>query len=72
MAKNIDSGNRLDLDIGFVTKSPCRECFMKNNLPMCSKDCKILIQLQKLLVGIISCSNDFSEVEAYSLLQQDT
>jgi hypothetical protein len=59
--------NRLDIDIGYITKSPCRECPIKNSLPECSSCCETLSQLQELLVGSISCSKSFSDCEEYSI-----
>ena len=58
---------RLDIDIGYIKKSPCRECPIKNSLPECASCCKILNQLQELLVGSISCSKSFSECEEYTI-----
>lgn len=58
---------RLDIDIGYITKSPCRECPIKSSLPECSSCCETLTQLQELLVGSISCSKSFSECEEYSV-----
>ena len=58
---------RLDIDIGYIKKSPCRECPIKSNLPECSSCCEMLTKLQDLLVGSISCSKSFSECEEYSI-----
>ena len=58
---------RLDIDIGYITKSPCRECSMQSSLPECSSCCEVLTQLQELLIGSISCSKSFSECEEYSV-----
>jgi len=58
---------RFDIDIGYITKSPCRECPIKSSLPECSSCCNMLTQLQKLLAGSISCSKSFSECEEYSV-----
>jgi hypothetical protein len=68
--KNIGE-SKLDLNIGYLTKSPCRECAIKENLPRCSNHCRILNQLQNLLVDLISCSNNFTELETYSLPRRD-
>ena len=59
--------SRFDIDIGYITKSPCRECAIKSSLPECSGRCEILTQIQELLVGGISCSKNFSECEEYSI-----
>ena len=63
--------NKLDFDIGYLTKSPCRECDIKASLPRCSSRCPVLSRLQGLLVNLISCSNDVREFETYSLSQKD-
>jgi hypothetical protein len=58
---------RFDIDIGYITKSPCRECPIKSSLPECSNRCEMLTQLQELLIGSISCSQSFSNREEYSI-----
>lgn len=63
--------NRFDLDIGYITKSPCRECPTNNSLPECSSCCEVLAQLQELLVGTISCSKKFLEFEEYHIWPKD-
>ena len=57
--------NRFDIDIGYITKSPCRECSSNNRLPECSSRCETLTQLQNLLAGSISCSNYILDFEEY-------
>ena len=59
--------NRFDIDIGYITKSPCRECPIQSSLPECSSCCEMLAQLQELLIGSISCSQSFSNREEYSI-----
>jgi hypothetical protein len=67
MEEKIIKEYRLDIDIGYITKSPCRECPIKSRLPECSDCCETLSQLQELLVGSISCSQSFSDLEEYSV-----
>ena len=67
MAKKGVRDNRLDVDAGYLAKSPCKECNRLNNLPGCSENCDTLSQLQKRLIGVISASNNFSEFETYSV-----
>ena len=67
MEENIVIENRFDIDIGYIKKSPCRECSMKDSLPECSNCCETLAQLQELLVGSISCSKSYSECEEFSI-----
>jgi len=56
----------LECYIGHVRKSPCRECSLKNRLPDCSNNCETLSQLQANLAHVTSCSNNYSELEAFS------
>jgi len=67
MEKQSIRENRFDIDIGYITKSPCRECPIKSSLPECSGRCETLTQLQELLIGSISCSKSFSNREEYSI-----
>ncbi len=67
MEKQSIRENRFDIDIGYITKSPCRECPIKSSLPECSSRCETLTQLQELLIGSISCSKSFSNREEYSI-----
>ncbi|MGB5990800.1 MAG: hypothetical protein WBG61_00625 [Desulfobacterales bacterium] len=67
MEKQSIRENRFDIDIGYITKSPCRECPIKSSLPECSSRCETLTQLQELLIGSISCSKRFSNREEYSI-----
>ena len=71
MAEKIAYANKFDFDIGSIIKSPCRNCGHRSDLPDCSKRCNRLEQIQKILAGGISCSNSFSELEAYPLSRQD-
>ena len=57
---------KLEHDIGYIRKSPCRECSLKKLLPDCSNKCKTLNQLQTNLAFATSCSNNYSELEAFS------
>ncbi|MDF1593901.1 MAG: hypothetical protein P1P89_20520 [Desulfobacterales bacterium] len=64
-------GNKLDLEMGYLAKSPCRDCALKKNLPRCSNDCRMLNQLQNRLANLVSCFNGYAELETYSLSQQN-
>lgn len=70
VAEEIITKNKFDFESGYITKSPCRDCAIKKNLPRCSNHCRKLNQLQNLLIDLISCSNNFTELETYSLPRQ--
>ncbi len=59
--------NRFDFDIGYLVKSPCRDCKIRHNFPKCSKDCKILDKVQEILCGAVSSTRGFSSLESYAL-----
>lgn len=61
---------KLECQIGYVKKSPCRDCRLKMKLPDCSNNCKIIKQLQTTLADVVSCSNNYSELETFSLSYQ--
>ncbi len=67
MVKNSANHNKFDFDIGHITRSPCRDCDLKNHLPDCSENCQKLHRLQTLLIGCVSCSNGFHHTEAYTI-----
>ena len=60
---------KLNVEGGYITKSPCRDCTLESNLPDCSNNCLTLSQVQAHLSSIKSCSNRLSEYEEYSLLR---
>jgi len=67
MAEGIINKNNFYFEGGYIVKSPCRDCSLETNLPVCSINCRMLSQVQALLTGTRSCSNKFSEFEEYSL-----
>jgi hypothetical protein len=67
MEEKIRREHRFDIDIGYIKKSPCRECPTKRSLPECSDCCETLSKLQELLVDSIACTHSFSELEEYSI-----
>ena len=69
MSTELNREKEFDLESGYIKESPCRNCSLKIQLPECSNSCKKLIKLHSLLAGTISCSNNISEFETYSLSQ---
>jgi len=60
-----------DFELGSLLESPCRKCTMRDYLPGCTNDCKLLDSIQKVLAGGISSVKSFSPCESYSLLISD-
>ena len=67
MMKKTANQNKFDFDIGHITKSPCRDCELRDQLPDCSKNCQKLDRLQTLLVGCVSSSNGYHPTDAYTI-----
>ena len=58
--------NSFDFDIGYLVKSPCRDC-MTNNLPDCIQGCDILDKIQTVLADSIPSEAAISPAETYDV-----
>ncbi len=47
---------RFDFEIGYLTKSPCKECSHRRDFPGCEDDCRILDKIHTVLSEVVSCS----------------
>ena len=47
---------RFDFEIGYFTKSPCKECVNRSDFPGCEDDCRILDKIHTVLSEVVSCS----------------
>jgi hypothetical protein len=54
-------------DIGYLVKSPCRNCEKARSLPGCMPQCKTLKEVQKILSQGMSSSNQSSADDGYPL-----
>ncbi|MFO8083505.1 MAG: hypothetical protein R6U27_04200 [Desulfobacterales bacterium] len=59
--------HRFDFDIGYLVKSPCKNCEMRQNFPKCSEDCELLDKVQEMLCGAVSSTRGFSSLESFAL-----
>ena len=66
LEKNCENQN-FDFDIGYLVKSPCKNCDTRPRFPECMEDCEILDQIQSALSESMSCANNFSAVETYDV-----
>ncbi len=46
--------NKFDFDIGYLIKSPCKECLNNNDFPKCIDKCELIDDIQLKLAGGIS------------------
>ena len=67
MEERFCENHNFDFDIGYLVKSPCRDCNTRENLPNCIQGCKILDQIQSVLADSIPSEKSFSPVETYDV-----
>jgi hypothetical protein len=48
--------DRFDFEIGYLVKSPCKECLYRDSLPKCSDECSLLDRIQVFLSRGVSCT----------------
>lgn len=59
--------DRFDFDIGYLVKSPCRECPCRGEIPACVDACKLIDRVQRLLAAGISSTRNASGPEDHAL-----
>jgi hypothetical protein len=60
-----------DFEIGYLEKSPCRDCFERINFPACADTCAILERIQTALApGISTHRSAYNNASARILAQQ--
>ncbi len=48
--------DRFDFEIGYLVKSPCKECVHRDCLPECSEKCLLLERIQTAIARGVSCT----------------
>ncbi|WP_157067406.1 hypothetical protein [Desulfosarcina cetonica] len=61
--------HRFDFDIGYLVKSPCRECLDRDLFPGCMDACLPLDRIHTALTNSISCSKSTSSLESHAIFQ---
>jgi hypothetical protein len=67
MEARLSETHSFDFDIGYLVKSPCRDCTSRENLPNCINDCEILDQIQTILADSIPSEASISPVETFDV-----
>lgn len=67
MLEKTTENQNFDFNVGYLVKSPCKECATRESFPGCMDDCEILEQIQNALSESISCANNFSVTETYDV-----
>lgn len=57
-----------DFEIGYLVKSPCRECPERERFPACAQDCKILDRVQRALARGVTSTCSYSQKESFRIL----
>jgi hypothetical protein len=61
--------HRFDFDIGYLVKSPCRECLDRHRFPGCMDGCVPLEKIHTVLANSISCSRPHRTMESKAIFQ---
>ena len=61
--------HRFDFDIGYLVKSPCRECLDRDLFPGCMETCLPLDKIRTVLANSVSCSRSYASVESKAIFQ---
>jgi len=59
--------HRFDFDIGYLVKSPCRECLNRDHFPGCMNGCVPLEKIHTVLANTISCSRSHKSMESNAI-----
>ena len=62
--------HRFDFDIGYLVKSPCRECVDRYLFPDCMDNCISLDKIRTVLANSVSCSRSYSSVESHAIFHE--
>ena len=67
MDQKLSQTHSFDFDIGYLVKSPCRDCVSREVLPNCIEGCEILDQIQSVLADSIPSETSISPVDTYDV-----
>ena len=67
MEQRLSETNSFDFEIGYLVKSPCRDCVSREVLPTCVEGCEILDQIQTVLADSIPSETSISPVDTYDV-----
>jgi hypothetical protein len=59
--------HRFDFDVGYLVKSPCKNCETRTDFPRCSEHCEIIDKIHGILCGTISSTKGFSSLESFAI-----
>ncbi len=47
--------SRFDFEIGYLVKSPCKDCVHRSEFPRCRENCEIIDRIHAVLAETVSC-----------------
>ena len=47
---------KFDFEVGYLVKSPCKECEKRTDFPNCIDDCDKIDKIHEYLLNTISCT----------------
>ena len=59
--------HRFDFDIGYLVKSPCRECHDRDHFPGCMQSCHALDRIHAVLANSVSSSHSRASMESHAI-----
>ncbi|WP_319525353.1 hypothetical protein [uncultured Desulfosarcina sp.] len=62
--------HRFDFDIGYLVKSPCRECPDRHLFPGCIEGCVPLDKIHAVLANSVSCSRSYRALESSAIFHE--
>jgi len=51
--------HRFDFEIGYLMKSPCKECDKHDDFPACMESCELIDEIHDILSESVSCSGKY-------------
>jgi len=55
--------DKFDFEIGYLIKSPCRDCPNRKRLPQCADQCSLLDKIRIILAQGISCTGRYPFID---------
>lgn len=49
---------RYDFEAGYLVKSPCKSCDIRELFPKCMNECEMLDKIHRILVDRVSCTRE--------------
>ena len=61
---------KFDFEVGYLVKSPCRNCQTRDKFPGCMDSCGVIGAIQTALSNSVASIRSFAPLETYALSKQ--